>query len=1172
LASHAALSCVRGPPRSTCGLLTSRMGRREPQWSKDRRSQIAEGIGRLLEWLLGLAPAWVTGRIGPRAQREVRSWTRGNPTLRTYRYGFLRRFLMWGTDHPVVFAASVGLLAAGTAYLLAIQKWTAPWGLPATELKADFDVAAFSGVPWSVQTTLVALVYPIVLSFIALMLQRKAHSTVSLRVYILDSAVVPAGASSVGLLLAMGAQYFATPYSSPWFLTKFMAPLLTMNGAWLLANVLLTGFFLSRTVRFIQEDEQRHAFTRVAVDIALRAELIAAVKQHIFVNAPQADWGFPNIKADDGPTPRVYTFSFREGQAAVKRDIKGSLVLFDVHLRPLQLVAALWARRATRFSKTQQGKTPTLTFPARVGDEPSREVVLCSVENGPPLYWYERLLVRMAFQYRSARAGTLSLSTRKMLEEIGGEVESAAEQQRFGAAEERLRDVLRLHKTLLLAGAADAEGIEGNAATIGVSPYAWGSSTFDLEWLKPYRDVGRVAVNRLEDDPRLFRALAVVPAGIASRLPPRPEKLLVNVQLVGTNLAYQLANWWTRKADASLAPGATTFSGTLPAPLSKVYEQAIVAFIGSWGHFRVDVPTTFKGGDIAAWQAFSGRVLVYANHIENSAKLFLKAVSRGDETGSVWLLENLLKWWGNREHELNCAAIEDDFRVRHVTVTLASKDWEDAKEFLWDGKQPVTLEFATEALSLAIRRYWESMRLYLILLLVHNAGDTPSTDSRELRFAAALIAARAQRTGGRIEARSLTTLDDVLTRLLGNAFGVESALSRIDDFAERLRWDNEAPEVSGWIYSWAGTPTDFDSMKRAQAVLLVALASEQRPSLSRSKRLIERWWKDVDKLQQVTSYLTDIRREVLAGSFKSMDGIVVALKAHLGWTYPPRASRLVTAVALKRLRAVAVHERRITLRALTVDPAKVRALAGRIAAHAFDAASLPPPINELRFAHANGALMPMTLGFATDVRYRYLSSLDTSPDTGLAEHIGESVRQHMVAWSLAKCLRDGGFKPANRPELRSQYDAAQADMQTYLTAVAGRCEALTASGVKPVVLVGRSAVRTLLSTYRWGVEDWKCMPPPGVVISSGEAFHPRAVSSVNGIPVFEFHTPDHDCYVVPSAMLETLVIDGLDPSSAMSIEWEEEGAEKLRFTVKWHAGFRHRTPDADGSNVADTVS
>ena len=126
------------------------------------------------------------------------------------------------------------------------------------------------------QATLAALVYPIVLSFIALMLQRKVHSTVALRVYILDSAIVPAGASSVALLVAMGFQYFAAPYSTSEFLAKHMALLLVMNGTWLLVNLLLTGFFLSRTIRFIQEEEQGHAYTRAAVDIrlALRADVL----------------------------------------------------------------------------------------------------------------------------------------------------------------------------------------------------------------------------------------------------------------------------------------------------------------------------------------------------------------------------------------------------------------------------------------------------------------------------------------------------------------------------------------------------------------------------------------------------------------------------------------------------------------------------------------------------------------------------------------------------------------------------------------------------------------------------------------------------------------------------------------------------------------------------------
>jgi hypothetical protein len=1106
----------------------------------------------LLARLLELFPAWVTGRMEPRARREVRSWTRGNATLRTYRYGRFRRLLMWGTDHPVLFAALAWLLTASVGYALAVQDWAAPWKIPAVP-KSDFDIAQYTSIPWGIQATLVALVYPIVLSLIALMLQRKAHSTVSLRVYILDSAVVPAGASSVGLLIVLGIQYFAAPYSSSSLVERYLAPLLVMNGTWLLQNVLLTGFFLSRTVRFIQEEEQRHAFTRVAVDVALREELIAAVKQHIFVNAPRSDWGFPDTNLDNDGEPRVYTFSIAEGRPAVKRDIGGSLVLHDVHLRLLHLVAVLWKRRAAKFDGGRRGKAPQLAFPAMVGGEPAREVVLCSVNDGPPLRWFERLLVRTAFVYKPGRRGSLSLSTRRMLEEIGGEVEAAAEQQRFGAAEERLRDVLRLHRTLLLAGAADADAIEGNAATIGVSPYAWSHSSFDMEWLKPYRDVGRIAVDRLEDDPRLFRALAVVPAGIAARLPPHPEKLLINAQLVGVNLAYQLAGWWTRKADESLAPGATTFVGTLPAPLSKVYEQAVVGFIGSWGNFRVDVPNEFRGGDVSAWQAFAGRALVYASHIEHSARLLLQAVSRSDEAGSLWLTENFLKWWGNRTYELDCADIEYEFRVRHVTLTLANKDWEAAKNFLWDGVEPVTIEFAKMALSLAIRRYWESMRLYVVLLLIHNAGEPPEVNSLELRLAAVLIEATAQRAGGAVEARPLNTGDDMLTRLMANVFGAETADARLDSFAEKMRWDIEVPEVMGWIYSWSGAPTSLESMKRAQATLLVALAVSRRIGVNRCKELIERWWKDVDKLDRVQRYLADLRKEVLAGAFGDAPTAVVVLQTLLKSSHRPRACRFASAIALKSLRAVADRERQTTLRALEVDVVKVRDLARQIASIAFDATSITPPISGLAFRNLAGAI-PMGVSFLDD-RKCYLKGLDIAPYSGLAENIGDAVRQQLVTRSFRRLVAKAGLRPVNVPELRELYDPTHLQMRTYLSAVVQQCLALVASGEMPVILVGRSGARTSLGEHRWGSERWKCMPPDGIVVEAGDVSHPRAVSTINGVPVFEFPTPNNDCYVLSGEALKTLTIEGLGVETAMSIDWEMEGEEQLKFSICWKGGF-----------------
>ncbi|MFC5519876.1 hypothetical protein [Polaromonas jejuensis] len=1049
----------------------------------------------------------------------------------------------------------MGAIAASVAYIIAGHHWGSVPHLPGTKLDEKFDPAAYTGVPWSVQATLVALVYPIVLSFIALMLQRRAHSTVALRVYVLDSAVVPAGASSIGLLLAMGMQYFATPYSTPCFLAEHMASLLVMNGTWFATNVFLTGFFLSRTVRFIQEEEQRHAYTRVAVDVVLRAELTSAMKQHIFVNAPYADWGFKIESVDSDSQPQVRMFRLWDGEPAAQRDLKGSLVLHDVHLHLLKWAVRSWCKRARLQQHGGNRPAPLICFPPMVGQDATGQVVLCSVENGPSLTAFERVLVRAAFFYRPSRQGTLSLSTKKMLEEIGVEVEAAAEQHRFGAAEDGLRNVIRLHKTLLLASAVDSKGAAENAATIGTSPYAWGESSFDIEWLKPYREIGRIAVGHLDQDSRLLRTLAIVPASIAAELPPKPEKLVINAMLVGMNLTNQLGGWWTRKADASLAPGATSFSGMLPAPLSKVYEQALIAFVGSWGHLRIRVSESKNADGAEAWAVLTARALVYAKHIDNSGEMFLKAVSRGDEVASSWLLDSFMKWWGNRQHELEYGD-PDEFQVRHVTLSLADKAWPEAQSFLWDGGMPVTVDTAGKALSLAIRRYWESMRLYVALLLIHNAGPNPAPDCRELRFAAALIKGTAQHHGGNADCWPVDDVDAVTTAVLGTVFGVETVASRIDGFAEKLRWDNEAPEVSGWIYGWSGTPTDLESMKRAQATLLVAVAVPRGRRIGENKKLVESWWKDLDKLESVARYCQDLRREVLSNDFNSATPAVMALQTHLGTTGRIRSARFAVARTMRGLRKVALHERVITLRALDVKEYEVRRLAEAIAAHAFDPQHWPSvPGTTVHFVPRLVADQ-QSVTFKDDKK-RYVLGIPQQPDAGLAEHMAEYVRRHALGWSFSKRVADAGVAPANVLSLRNNHQATVAELQVFISTVGALCTALRSAGADPVVLVGQAAPASYLHPYRWGPGSWQCPLPPGVTLRNGDPSKGEpAAAFVNETPVYEFDTPNGDCYVVPSAMVKTLEVGGSGTSSALSIRWTQLNDERLTFVVSWNARFR----------------
>ena len=610
----------------------------------------------MISHLLNYLPFWITGCLSQKAHRNIKSWIHYNNTLKSYQFSFPRKILFWGSDHPVLFTLLVTLVTVGTSCVLVTQTWVAyPKLLPLTT-RETFEIESFIGVIWTVQATLIALVYPIVVSFIALMLQRKANSSVSLRIYILDSAVVPAGASSVGLLLLLTIQYFISPYISENLSSVSLAFLLLTNGSWIFLNVLMTGFFLSRTVRFVQEDEQIATLTKISLDVVLRDEISNSFKEHIFVNAPMDEWRLSNNQAIRSSQPLVYAYARKPGVVDTTITLKDHYALFDVHLNLLRLVAILWMRRAKKYISSDKDKeSPVLMFTPAVGQTYNGDVTLCRISKGPKLRFYERFLVRCAFVFRPYRSGFLSLTTRKILDEMSSEVSTSAEQRRFNHTEEHLKGMIKLHRTLLMAGSINTDEDGNNVLSQDVSPYGLMSDSFDSQWLRSYLDLCRVAVNLIEEDSRLFSQLASSPAILVINLPPRPESLAINTQLIAKHLMYYLSNWWTRKADASPV---SKLTGTLPEPLNKIYEQALTSFIGRWGEFSVDYYDTSEISDSRQWDMYCSRTIVYVNHLENSVRFFLEEVSRGNEVGSVWFLENFIKWWGNHEYSCPCENIE----------------------------------------------------------------------------------------------------------------------------------------------------------------------------------------------------------------------------------------------------------------------------------------------------------------------------------------------------------------------------------------------------------------------------------------------------------------------------------------------------------------------------------
>jgi len=720
-----------------------------------------------LAHLLSLLPSKLTGRAAPEASRQLRGWTSTSRGYRWLQYSKSERLLIWGAQHPLKFVSVIAI----SAWLIAAILVYGPSALPPQALAISpswlqavmplklaraFNAESDAGVAWGVQSTLVALLYPFVVSFVALLVQQRSRAPSAVRVYLLDSRALPGGASSVALLVVMGLQQFLLPFlgdSNEGVMAHVGPWLLVSNAIWLTSNIALSSVFLIRTLQFLQDEERSRSYTRVALNVVLPMELRLSIQAHIIASAPWVKWGYaPPSDWSRLSEPQVHMLGSTDGNPEVRSELRQPSVLEDIHLRILQAAAHLWKRRAKRVvqGRGRDFESPTLHFLPFVGEQFTGATVLARVQGGPPLSALERFLVGSAYRFRAVGKSTsLTLRTKGMLQELAGEVVGLMDQGRHVEARDFLaKPLIELHKTLLGVCSADDGGIQGSVATIPTSPHAWSHKSWDKEWLEAYREIVTPAVNAIELDRRVFSTLAHLPGILARALPAHPEIFLLHALETAAHLQWRLGQWWTNQLPTdgpAMSVGSTDVR--LVGRAGRTYEEAVVDFLSGWGYLRPSVPRKEEVGDEEYWLATTARCRLLLRHLEHSATFYIEAILRGDGASAAWFHDHFLKWDYQQVGREDAEDDLTDLEFRHLGLESLSKRWAEAQTLLGPA---VSMRSAESAALAIVRRYWDAMRIYLIHLLAHFSGAKEG--SLALRYCGLLLKANPVRDGGRVRA------------------------------------------------------------------------------------------------------------------------------------------------------------------------------------------------------------------------------------------------------------------------------------------------------------------------------------------------------------------------------------------------------------------------------------
>lgn len=1086
-------------------------------------------LSALLRIVAAVTPGRLLGSLSWHVGQFVRQWQDAAPDLR--KNTWFERRLLSAAAHPWRFLAAAAVLwACIAASLLALAKSCylplKTWG--------QSELLTYFGTAWSVQATVVALVYPLVVSFVTLLLQRRATAKVALTAYLLETGVKPSGASSFALLVLMTLQYMVLS----WMSIQQVQALMVANLVWLAVNLFLTGWFLARTAQYLQDERRVQTLLWLTQCITLPREVRSYAMGLLLQNAQKQGW-IPATDLSDGSSrPKVLLFPMGEGRPVMQLHFSTPKELRDVHFRLLGWAIGRWMLT----HRVVGGGHPLLELPC-TPDNPANKHVLCRVRDAESPGTFARAAIRASYWFARPTVSAMPFTSVEVMQELGQEAASQVELRREPGFRQALDDLVEVHTGLLRAARFRSSDASLDSVCMLQDPYGWGSRAMGREWMEPYRTIAKAAVAGLEDDDRFFLRAAALSARLTYQTGEQPQGVLVDLMLSSTLLMYHLGLWWSRRVGTEPAPEAHG-PRLLSIPLRNVYRDAVQGWVGSWENIDVRVDKDANLRDVELWRAHVTRVKVYAVHIDETARLLLAAVARGDAEVARRLEDSLVKWWGARQHEFGADRGAPQPGWSLLTLAFADLSWEQARSQIPDLPEGAQAEEAgARLLAVVLKRYWTDVCMVTALvLLAHAAGIERAEASLCIEIVGALMGGRGYDEGGTADVERYQDAGTAVVRFTRAQFADRAYSQRLDKIVQRFRSDTREPMTSGRMYSFSGAE-DVDTLTRGQAMYLTALVAGRHDDLRAFTRFVEAWHEDLSRLDSISRHFNALATEIRQDDFKKHSVTLEKLRGALERTdtVADAVARAAAACEEAAKTAAKVHE--TTVNDAPLDAARLVELAQRVHSRVFsnDEQTEFPIAVTTDFVETDEVLEAARQGFTGVSKLPFTSPQLEALDDHLVHWFSQYTARHVFAVALARLQRKLGIEPVRDDHA----DAFYADLEARIATV-------VAEGWTPAILVASGRRADYLSPYRLP-EDGDV--PLGMVIRPPERPERGLHATVNGVEVYAVPMSSSRYLVLPKEWLKTLRYQQRQEATGLSVYAENEAVGKVDITFEFACEF-----------------
>ena len=790
-----------------------------------------------------------------RVEQEEKEWRSNNEIRQEFAYGWLRKFPIYLARKRFKRPFFIFLLFLASTFVINL--------LPAHYLfepPANFDRSNFISyftILWGGQATLAALIYPIVISFVSLLLQRRHRAKSFLHIYLHDTAAVPSGLLAIGLILLMTLQYYFLPFIKEVTVLNW----LFIDGIFFLLNLSLTGFFVFQTFTYIRPTQRMESFKKYLINEVWPNEMKKNLK--VYLNNNSLEKGLLNApegidaKINDPSSPSIWTNIHlgSQGEAVVEQNLPKNSELADVRFRLLSIVAKRWGKKALKkmdnLTEDKSEQRITLNLPLRPGKRYSGKTTLCNVVGPVHLTRLDKWLIKRSFKFQKTNSQT-ELQVVELLDDLQADVLRSLRSGEMQIYKEASRDLLDFIALLIKVSAfQNKEEKTDNYSRISSHNHPlWGDAIF-RDWFRKIYKIFEPATDRIVTDDTYISEAISMPVILFYRLKNSGQTdILIEVLILFKNLNYRLGDWWSKTIENQGIYKHDEYNPTsLKPPYGGTYDNIQRSFIGKWEELknRHFIPREESDQN---WNSFQSSAPLFESHLRFTGQLLLDSIYKGDEKRHQFFLDVFLKWYSGLRNKLSrhpTSILDNGEFINFETTDLSWVEIEesfDLNDFEHRPYQPIKLVYSS-----LLRNLWIDINCIILYKLLKDCSNSENFNNSLLARScnAILKGEEPIKDGHSVNAQkpveNATDLLIALIRQYHSGFLTQKSTyrARIRNITRKLTEDRDSTMIPGRTYSGVGQEEDLHSLQVGQVLGLTIFVNKNWDPTRNLESYFEKW-------------------------------------------------------------------------------------------------------------------------------------------------------------------------------------------------------------------------------------------------------------------------------------------------------------------------------------------